>query len=707
MQFAPAKLVAPKPSFTGLGAGVMQLADLEANGEKQLVVSADGVQGYFELDDTDHWQPFRAFLETANVDLRDPNVRVFDLDGDGRPEIVLTEEQAFRWWPGRGKDGYGSSERTFKATDEEQGPTLVFSDPEQRIFLADMSGDGLTDLVRIRNAEVCYWPNLGYGRFGAKVTMKNSPWFDAPELFNPAHLLLADVSGTGATDLIYLGKNQFRAWLNLGGNRWGQAETIEPFLPTALPRQITVTDLLGQGTGCLVWSSELPGDAHSPMRYMDLMGGQKPHIMTAYHNNMGKSVRMEYRSSTWFFLKDKQAGKPWITKLPFPVQVVKKTTVEDQWRNTRFSSGYSYHHGYYDHAEREFRGFGRVEQTDIEDFGEFAAGNEKSPYITADKTLYQPPVRSISWFHTGTFLSREKILSQFEHEYFPAWAVENGFSIAGDFAENPLPEPDLEAQHLNTLEYREALRACKGMALRTETYELEVDDAGHVTDRRLRLYGAATHNCHIQCLQRRAGNAFAVFLATESEAITYQYDLDLRQAALQPDPRIAHSLNLQSDELGNALQSVAVAYPRWEKANLNDSLLPDGAEALIQKVQAEMHIVYSENRLTNDIQTATDYRLRMPCEVFTNELKGFALAEEQRYFTLENFRQYRLSRVQQHRHSGAGNSLPQVPDHTTVRLKNAWWSGFRCATLQKTSKTPCLTANSTAWACPTKPTKSP
>ncbi len=32
-------------------------------------------------------------------------------------------------------------------------------------------GDGLTDWVRIRNGEVCYWANLGYGRFGAKVTM--------------------------------------------------------------------------------------------------------------------------------------------------------------------------------------------------------------------------------------------------------------------------------------------------------------------------------------------------------------------------------------------------------------------------------------------------------------------------------------------------------------------------------------------------------
>ncbi|MDO8969099.1 MAG: toxin TcdB middle/N-terminal domain-containing protein, partial [Saprospiraceae bacterium] len=343
--FAPARLVAPKPSFAGLGS-VLQLQDLDADGGKQIVVSAEGIQGYFELNEDNRWENFRVFDHYAQVDLRDPNVRLLDLNGDGRPEIVLTEENAFRWWPNKGRAGYEADERTFKPFDEELGPAIVFSDPEQRIFLADMSGDGLTDIVRIRNGEVCYWPNLGYGHFGRKVTMGNAPWFDAQDMFNPAYLQLADISGTGASDLIYLGQNRFRAWLNLGGNRWGQAETIDPFLPTALPRQITVTDLLGQGTGCLVWSSELPGETQAPMRYMDLMSGKKPHIMTAYHNNMGKSVRMEYRSSTWYYLKDKKAGKPWITKLPFPVQVVYKNTVEDKWRDTRFSNTYSYHHGY-------------------------------------------------------------------------------------------------------------------------------------------------------------------------------------------------------------------------------------------------------------------------------------------------------------------------------------------------------------------------
>ena len=70
-----------------------------------------------------------------------------------------------------------------QAVDEEKGPKLVFSDGTESIFLADLSGDGLTDLARIRNGEVCYWPNLGYGRFGAKVTMDRAPWFEAPDLF--------------------------------------------------------------------------------------------------------------------------------------------------------------------------------------------------------------------------------------------------------------------------------------------------------------------------------------------------------------------------------------------------------------------------------------------------------------------------------------------------------------------------------------------
>ena len=77
--------------------------------------------------------------------------------------------------------------------------------------------------------------------------------------------------------------------------------------------------------------------------------------------------------------------------MSFPVHVVEKTTMRDKWRQTEFSSTYSYHHGYFDGVEREFRGFGRVEQVDVESFGSFAAGNADSPYITDDKRFTSRP----------------------------------------------------------------------------------------------------------------------------------------------------------------------------------------------------------------------------------------------------------------------------------------------------------------------------
>src|SRR5262249_46665855 len=211
-----------------------------------------------------------------------------------------------------------------------------------------------------------------------------------------------------------------------------------------------------------------------------------------------------YAPSTKFYVADRLAGKKWITKVPFPVHVVEKVTVSDKWRKTKFSSTYSYHHGYFDGIEREFRGFGRVEQVDTEDYGIFSRGNEESPYITEDKKLYQPPVKTVTWFHTGAFLDRDKILSHFQNQYFPNWfeaLKPNQANVLGGFRENKLPEPDLIAQDLSSEEWREALRACKGMVLRQEIYELDVDRLAAGEQRPVKLFSTAYHNCHIQRLQ--------------------------------------------------------------------------------------------------------------------------------------------------------------------------------------------------------------
>src|SRR5690349_7513505 len=306
--------------------------------------------------------------------------------------------------------------------------------------------------------------------------MDNAPLFDHVDQFDHRRIRLADIDGTGTTDMLYLHREGVRVYFNQSGNSWSAATTIKHFPALDTVTGVQALDLLGNGTACLVWSSPLPGDAHSPLRYLDLMGGQKPHLLVKTVNNLGAETTVEYAPSTKFYVQDKLEGKPWITKLPFPVHCVEKVTVTDKWRQTHFSTTYSYHHGYFDGPEREFRGFGRVEQIDVEDYGTFAAGNIDSPYITDDKTLYQPPVKTVTWFHTGALLDRERILNQFEDEYFPHWFEEQqpGSQVLGAFQECALPEPDLADLDLSVDEWRQALRACKGMTLRQEIYELDV-----------------------------------------------------------------------------------------------------------------------------------------------------------------------------------------------------------------------------------------
>jgi hypothetical protein len=44
------------------------------------------------------------------------------------------------------------------------------------------------------------------------------------------------------------------------------------------------------------------------------------------------------------------------------------------------------------------RGFERVEQIDVEECGIFATAK---PYVTDQQELFQPPVKTVAWFHTG------------------------------------------------------------------------------------------------------------------------------------------------------------------------------------------------------------------------------------------------------------------------------------------------------------------
>src|SRR5262249_14930513 len=154
-------------------------------------------------------------------------------------------------------------------------------------------------------------------------TMDNSPRFDDEGRYDPRRIRLADVDGSGPTDILYLERDGARLYVNRSGNALTDARLLPFPVPAERLTDVQVADLLGNGTARLICSSALPSDAGAPARYLDLVG-QKPHLLTGVKNNLGAETTIEYAPSTRFYLADKQAGRPWVTRLPFPVHCVEK-----------------------------------------------------------------------------------------------------------------------------------------------------------------------------------------------------------------------------------------------------------------------------------------------------------------------------------------------------------------------------------------------
>jgi RHS repeat-associated protein len=695
--FGCLETVATKPSPGSLSGG-QQLLDLAGDGQLDLVSFQSPLPGFFERTIDEDWEPFKTFKTIPNINWNDPNLKFVDLNGDGHADILITEDDVFTCYPSLAEDGYADAFRVRKAFDEEKGPALVFNDGTQSVYLSDMSGDGLNDLVRIRNGEICYWPNLGYGHFGSKVTMDNSPVFDYPDQFSQDRIRLADIDGSGNTDIIYIKDDGVHIYLNESGNSWKNGEKLKSFPLCDNLSTVMAADLLGNGTACLLWSSPLPGTASQSLKYISLMGysfcftdgsiknliaegltnniveklktiqyqilenqvlfenkltevlgkeefyrnydllfknadktGIKPHLLKRVVNNLGAETHVFYTSSTKFYLKDKSDDNPWITKIPFPVHVVEKVETYDKISNNRFVTRYAYHHGYFDGFEREFRGFGMVEQWDTEEY-DILIKSFLPVGLNIESTSHVPPVHTKTWFHTGVYLDGTKISKQFEEEYFK----EPGLST--DELEKLLLSDTVLPDKLSLDEECEACRAMKGSILRQEIYADDNSAKSGIP------YSVSERNYTINNVQPTGPNKHAVFFVHPRETIDYHYERNSN------DPRISHQLTLEVDDFGNIKKSVSVGYGRRQnqvdiikqKINNNDPDFKGIKENDLLK-QINILITYSEAEFTAPIDkpvndpnyNAENYRSPLPSEVKTFELTGYKLVNKNRFEVID------------------------------------------------------------------------
>ncbi len=611
-RFGALEMVTALPSPGQLN-GQQRLIALSGDGQLDLVTFDEPVPGFFERSSDEIWKSFQQFVSLPRLDWSEPNLKFVDLTGDGLADILLTEDALFTFWPSLGKAGFGEAEMVRTPWNEERGPKVVLADGTQTIFLSDMSGDGLSDIVRVRNGEVCYWPNLGYGRFGAKVIMDFAPRFTDEERFDPRRIRLADIDGSGTTDLLYIGDAGVLVCFNQSGNAWAAPHHLAVFPTADNMSEVQLIDLLGNGTACLVWSSPLPGEAAAPLRYVDLMGGQKPHLLIHSRNNLGAETRLSYAPSTRFYLTDKLAGRPWITRLPFPVHVLERVETYDRISGNRFVTRYAYHHGYYDGFEREFRGFGMVEQWDTEELAALAVVGH-IPQATNNAATYAvPPVLTRTWFHTGVFVDNQRISRQFANDYYRESNPGAAGLTDGQLETLQLDDVILPATvyladgtrqpfTLSGYEAQEACRALKGLILHQEIYALDGTEAEN------RPYSVSEQNYTLELLQPQGINRHAVFFNHPREVLNFHYERTLFEINGQKvaDPRVSHSMTLAVDTFGNVLQTVAIGYGRRQNE-------PDDPTHLLtiddRKQQQHLLATYTEHRYTNVIQQDDTYHL--------------------------------------------------------------------------------------------------
>ncbi|MBL4647752.1 MAG: hypothetical protein JKY13_02165, partial [Gammaproteobacteria bacterium] len=221
----------------------LQLIDVDQDGVLELVThNGQGFQGYYSRYNAMHGSAWRSF-KTYPTHYDDAAQVAVDLTGDGLPDLAIFDELRTCYYPNLGKLGYDAPVTLNAANDF---PLQAQNSARELITFTNIFGDGLSHRVRIRNGRIECWPNLGYGQFGDKVTLANAPYIAGG--FDSRRVFLADIDGTGATDIIYFHGDHFAVYLNQCGN--GFSEPLRFNFPNSIygyddTVQINFADIFG------------------------------------------------------------------------------------------------------------------------------------------------------------------------------------------------------------------------------------------------------------------------------------------------------------------------------------------------------------------------------------------------------------------------------------------------------------------------------
>lgn len=505
------------------------LIDLDGDGYLEWLVTLSGVTGCYDRTPEGEWRPFTPLLAIP-IEFTHPRAQLADILGVGKTDLALIGPKSVRLYAGK-EDGWTPAQTILQT--ESTLPAYAAND-DILIAFSDIVGSGQQHLVEIRAEGVRYWPNLGHGHFSAPISLSG---FSQPTAtFNPNQLFLADIDGSGTTDIIYALTDKLVVYRNQSGNHFATPFDIP--LPDGVNYDRTchvqLADIQGLGIASILLTVPHP----TPRSWSYHLSPKKPHLLNSINNNMGGRHLLHYRSSAQFWLDEKMqaivAGKPApVSYLPFPLHVLQRKEIIDDITGNHLVNDIAYQHGVWDGQEKEFRGFGFVKITDTDTITSRGTAEE----ITMPSVEYR-------WYATGF----PKVDSHLPEEY---WQGDNlafkqfspRFTIGFSDNEQIYPPDNEHAFWIN--------RALKGQLLRSETFGLDNNTLATTP------YSMTEHRIQVRIVEERG--IYPVTWTSTIENRSYHYE------RISRDPQCQQNILLSSNAYGLPLKQVSINYPRRSK----------------------------------------------------------------------------------------------------------------------------------------------
>ena len=325
----------------------VQLADLDGDGAIDLVAKS-GVDSFRYLPGLTETRFASAVAITTvpNFSFEDPEVRLADMDGDRRTDVVITTLAGMAIAYNLGGSDWTEPELVVGS---EALQRLRFSDGRTR--LCDVNGDRVQDMCSLRSGALSYWLGRGLGRFDVERVARGVPEFDPA---NPWQL--ADLNGDGWADLVHVGVQRVEFVLAIGVGTFGPLQAVHDTPTKHATTTVKLADMNGSGSTDIVWI-DLTLPEQDAWRYLELFPAGRAGLLREIDNGLGKVVRIAYEPASAAAARAREVNEPWTTRMNVAMPVVSRVEVDSSLGDPLLVTEYEYRDGQWDPQERTFAAF--------------------------------------------------------------------------------------------------------------------------------------------------------------------------------------------------------------------------------------------------------------------------------------------------------------------------------------------------------------